>query len=154
MNGAFAKAQVAAKPLPSPQWSPVTSLWGSPAWLTDADKAISRLENLRVGWDGEGGPAPQPRAIHSAWEILSQIEPYHELPPAHIGPTLGGGIGIEWHTETRDIDLEILPDGSVEYLKTVKTSDGPDVNQMEDGQIPPSSLRDVRRLVRWLVMGI
>ena len=67
--------------------------------------------------------------------LIKEIDSY-ELTQAHIGPVPGGGIGIEWRYGNRDLNLEILPDGSIEFLKAEKTPSGFDLNEMVDGQIP------------------
>jgi hypothetical protein len=73
------------------------------------------------------------------------------MPAAQIGPVSGGGLGIEWRLGERDLNLEILPDGIIEYLKAEKTPTGFDVDRMEDGQIDRDQLTQVHQLVRWLL---
>jgi len=143
-----------SQPLPSAQWSKVTTLSGSPAWLVDARRSISRIAELRQGWDGETSPAPQRQAIDSANRLLEQIERYWELPVPCVGPAIGGGVGIEWRFETRNLDLEVLPDGSVEYLKADQGPAGFDVNNMEDGPVSLDNPKEAHALIRWLMQGI
>ena len=130
--------------------SQVTTLGVSRPWLAEAHRSVSRLALLPDNWDGEGSPALKPVVLDEALRLLAEIEPY-EMPMAHIGPVSGGGLGIEWRLGERDLNLEILPDGSIEYLKAEKTSTGFDVDQMEEGQIPRDQLAKVRQLVRWLL---
>jgi len=130
--------------------SHVTTLGDPRPWLAEAHRSVSRLALLPDNWDGEGSPAPKPVVIEEALRVLSEIEPY-EMPMAQIGPVPGGGLGIEWRLGERDLNLEILPDGSIEYLKSEKTATGFDVDQMEDGQIPRDQLAKVHQLARWLL---
>jgi hypothetical protein len=88
--------------------------------------------------------------LEEARRLLAEMEPY-VMPTAHIGPVSGGGLGIEWRLGGRDLNLEILPDGSIEYLKAEKTPTGFDVDRMEDGQIDRDQLTKVHQLVRWLL---
>jgi len=81
--------------------------------------------------------------------LIKEIDAF-DLPTAHIGPVSGGGLGIEWRNGDRDLSLEILPDGSIEYLKAEKTPLGFDTDHMEDGEIPGHRLGEVRALIRWL----
>ncbi len=155
MSG-FAQSQtkLAMRPLPSAQWSQVMALSGSPAWLVDTRRSISRLAELQRGWDGASSPAPRREAINAANRLLEQIERYSELPVPGVGPAVGGGLGIEWRYESRDLDLEILPDGSIEYLKADRKPSGFDVNDMEDGPVSLENPKEVRALVGWLMQGI
>jgi hypothetical protein len=127
------------------------SLGCSSAWFTDARRAISRIASLREGWDGEGGPAPKRQAINAAAALLDEIKAYRKLPVPSVGPMIGGGLGIEWHYGPRELDVEVLPDGTIEYLKAERKATGFDVNKMQDGRIPADNLREVRKLVRWLI---
>jgi hypothetical protein len=153
MNGAFAQTRPIAVPLVSAQWCHVTELRGSPDWLVDARKRLGRLASLSDNWDGEGGLSLHPAAFDSARRLLEEIEPYRELPPVHIGPSMAGGLGLEWRFESRDLDIDILPDGSIEFLKSSRLGSEFDVSNMEDGQISPENMKEARRLVRWLIMG-
>lgn len=155
MSGfAESRAKVSTRPYPSTQWSPVMQLSCSPAWLADARRSISRLTELRDGWDGGTSPMPQRTAIDAATRLLDEIERYSELPAPGVGPTIGGGLGIEWRHGSRDLDLEILPDGSIEYLKSERRASGFDVDDMEDGQITLDCPKEVRRLIGWLMQGV
>jgi len=152
MNYTSTKLEPVSQPLESAQWYRVTTLAGSPAWAVDAYRAISRLAELPFGWDGQASPPLQESAKASASRVIEELKRYDELPSPHIGPTVGGGLGIEWHHGSRELDVEILPDGSMEYLKTEVRSTGG--CRMEDGQVSPSSLREeLRKLARWLITG-
>jgi hypothetical protein len=130
--------------------SHLTTLEDSRPWLAEAQRSVSRLALLPDNWDGEGSPALSTVVLDEALRILSEIDS-HEMPAAHIGPVSGGGLGIEWRLGERDLNLEILPDGSIEYLKAEKTPAGFDVDQMEDGSIPRDQTTRVHELVRWLL---
>lgn len=56
MNYASTELQPDLRPLPSAQWCRVTNLAGAPAWAVDAHRAVSRLAELRAGWDGDDSP--------------------------------------------------------------------------------------------------
>jgi hypothetical protein len=146
---ALTQTQVRSRPVPSTQWSEVTSLWRSQPWVADASRTMARMSALSENWDGQGSPAPARTVLNVMNRLFKEIDAY-DLPTAHIGPVLGGGLGIEWRNGDRDLSLEILPDGSIEYLKAEKTPLGFDTDHMEDGEVPNDRLGEVRALIRWL----
>jgi hypothetical protein len=131
----------------------ISEPWDPPEWLVNARNRLTRLASLPHNWDGEGGSSPQPQAIRSAERVLVAIETYRRLPPVHIGPSSSGGLGLEWRHENRDLDLDISPDGSIEYLKSIKAGARFDVEDMEDGEILPDDIGEIRLLVGWLMTG-
>lgn len=54
-----------------------------------------------------------------ALTFLSQ-SPLELMPEPSVSPVSGGGLGFHWRADARDLEIEILPDGRVEYLKTLK----------------------------------
>ena len=147
---ALTRTQVHSRPVPSTQWSEVTSLWRSQPWVADASRTMARMSTLNENWDGQGSPAPVRAVLDVMNRLIREIDTF-ELPTAHIGPVSGGGLGVEWRNGDRDLSLEILPDGSVEYLKAERTPTGFDMDHMEDGDIPNDRLGEVRALIRWLL---
>jgi hypothetical protein len=111
---------------------------------------VATLSALSANWDGQGSPAIQPVALEVINRLIKEIECY-DLSPAFIGPVSGGGIGIEWRSGKRDLNLEILPDGSIAFLTAEKAPSGFDPNQMFDGQISGDRLNEVRPLIKWLL---
>src|SRR4029079_7655957 len=109
---------------------------------------ISRLAELLSGWDGGTSPPLSDRAKQTAWCVLEQLERYDELPTPQVGPTVGGGLGIEWDNGSRALDIEILPDSALDYLRTQISSSG-GVDRMDDGTISPAaSKEELRQLAR------
>ena len=148
--GTQPQTEIRSKPLPCTQWSEVTSFWRSQPWVADAGRTISRISTLQDDWDGQGSPAPSRAALESMNRVIREIDAY-DLPSPHISPVSGGGLGIEWHQGQRDLSIELLRDGSIEYLRSQTTSGEPDIDQMEDGVIPSDRVNEVRNLVRWLL---
>ena len=129
------------------------SLEGPPAWLVDARRAILRVAELADGWDGDRSPVPQRSAVDSAVKVLGEFDTYAGLPTPHVGPIVGGGIGIEWRGGSRDLDIEFLPDGTIEYLKSERAGGALGLDDIQDGRIAPGNIKEVRELVRWLIQG-
>jgi hypothetical protein len=148
MTGVDLRAK--SSPATKGQWSDVTSLWTSQAWVPAARHSVAALCALRPNWDGQGSPAPHKVVLDLLNRLIKELECY-DLTTAHIGPVSGGGVGIEWRCGKRDLNLEILPDGSLEFLKAEKTASGFDPAAMVDGEIPSDGLNELRPLVRWLI---
>jgi hypothetical protein len=130
------------------------SVAGSPAWITNALSAISKLAELPAGWDGSASPPLQEAAKESAWRVLDALKRYEELPSPQVGPVVGGGLGIEWSHGARELDLEILPDGAVEYMKTELTTTG-SIDHIDDGEIAcPALGEQVQSLAMWLMRAV
>jgi hypothetical protein len=148
--GALTQTKPILRPVPSLASNKVAKLGTAAVWVDDARRALAKLAILPDNWDGQESPSIQGEVIALAFKILTEIESY-DLPTAHIGPVPGSGIGIEWRYGDRDLNLEILPDGSLEFLKAQKTSSGFDLDQMVEGQIQSDRLNEVRALIRWLM---
>jgi hypothetical protein len=129
----------------SPQWYRVTPLSSYPPWLRTALKTLAQLAQLPENWDGYGSPAPQRIAADRASNLLTFLE-WDDLPVPQIGPVPGGGIQIEWHVANRELEIEILPDGSGEFLRV-------DGEAMEEGPLTADRPDASRALVDW-VMGV
>jgi hypothetical protein len=56
-----------------------------------------------------------------------------------------GGVGFHWKIDHRDLEIEFLPDGTVEFLKTTANGN----RSIEEGAI--TSCEDWKALWNWLV---
>jgi hypothetical protein len=64
-------------------------------------------------------------------------------PEPRVVPVPGGGLQFEWQTATRELELEVLPDGSVEFLTVAG-------EHMQEGPVSSDQAEEVRRLIGWL----
>jgi hypothetical protein len=79
------------------------------------------------------------------WKVLSIIGSCNPPIPAFV-PTSGGGVQFEWTVGERELEIEVYPDGTIQYLL-----DGP--WRKKDGAIPADQIEMVRPLIIWLVGG-
>ncbi len=84
------------------------------AWTEAVLARIAELQHLKPGWDGYGSPPMTVRAAHIASAIIAACNDY--VPEPEIVPVTGGGIGIVWTTPQGDVEIEVLPDGGVQYV--------------------------------------
>ena len=79
-------------------------------------ETLSRLARLQPNWDSYGSRPLQERAIEAAFYLL-KLSAAAGLPSPHIGPVSGGGLQFDWSTQGKDLELEVLPDGGLAWLR-------------------------------------
>jgi hypothetical protein len=129
---------------PKTSWSsgvPFRSLWE-----LEALRGVFRTEALPRGWDSYGSLPPALVAVNRSLGLLRGIAELDlpDLPVPDVAPVPGGGIQFEWGVGQRELEFEILPDGSVEYLK----AEGGE--PVEQGAL---ALSRVHSILAWLVAG-
>ena len=131
--------------LTSTQLGDVITLYpdSSPQWQKDALIALFHVAKLPVDWDSYGSIPPLPKVVKNAERLLMAIK-FEDLPVPHIVPVSGGGIQIEWSISARELELEIMPDGSVEYLEV--EADKPFL----EGELDASNINQIQSLILWL----
>jgi hypothetical protein len=112
------------------------------AWLVSTMSSLAELARLREDWDSYGSKPIQAPAVETAIRLLLQIAREEPAKP-HISPVPGGGVQIEWHTPERALEIEVLPDGGVEYLAV-------EGEKLTEGSIPAHQLSEACAWIRWL----
>lgn len=128
------------------QWSrdlPVAQL---EPWQIRALEDVLRLAALPPNWDSYGSPPPKRNAIEASIILLVSAAP-SDLPEPDVVPVSGGGIQIEWAMGRRELELNVLPSGAVEYLKA---EDGEPVREDIMGVLDSIHLHS---LLTWLTSG-
>lgn len=110
----------------------------------EARETVDSLAHLPRGWDTYGSRPIQSQAVQGALFLLGVAERMG-LPAPRISPVSGGGIQLDWTGTRRDLEVEILPDGSVEYLK-VESGD-----QLQEGSLLSYHEDGVQDCLRWLL---
>lgn len=126
------------------QSSNVIPLWNLSYWQLTALRAINKLAKLPNDWDGYESRQPQRVSRARAVQLILAIE-REQMPIPYVYPVPGGGIQFEWQTSTRELEIEILPDGSVEFLTVLEG------NEMKEGCLSLDQVGEVERLVYWLI---
>ncbi len=130
-------------PVTSAQLSGIVPLSDATPRFVDAVRAISTLMRLPDNWDSYGSPRIRQAAAQRAVEVLIAAEA-QDPPPPRIVPVSGGGLQIEWGAGVRELEVEMLPDGSIEFLKV-------EGNQMSEARLPAERIYlDVPMLLQWL----
>lgn len=113
----------------------------APPW----PQALAELATLPDNWDGYGSPGLQAAAVKAAFQLLAAVEK-EGLPAPHLCPVTGGGVGLAWQVGSRELEVEILPDGTMGYL----TVEGED---MHEGPLSLADVEQVKWLTSWLSRG-
>lgn len=104
---------------------------------------LAELSILPDNWDGYGSPSLQPAVKEAAADLIGILcEAGAPLP--HFAPVSGGGLQLEWQRNGRELELEILPNGDLAFLKVYESG------EMEEGLLPRSFHDHVVELVQWL----
>jgi hypothetical protein len=111
------------------QWSKITLLKDASPWVPTCVTKITQFSELPQNWDGSGSDPVSKDALKMALRFLAE-GPIHIIPEPSVSPVPGGGLGFHWRVESRDLELEFFPDGTVEYLKT-NPAEGEDIKPQE-----------------------
>lgn len=115
-------------------------------WYPSVSRRLRELSLYGPNWDSYDSPPPTAKAIQLTTGLLLWARIHsRDMPRPHLVPVSGGGIQLEWQLGSRELELEVLPDGYVEFLA---------VNDEDEftGKISSSELLiKVRNLWRWLL---
>ncbi len=127
------------------QWSSVMPLSDIPYWYTRAVQTVMRLADQAENWDGYGSLNIQIPARTRANELLAILSINGASAP-HIAPLSGGGLQFEWEFAGRELELEILPTGDIDFLTTSPNG------EMLQGEVPDPK-KQIPLLFGWLITG-
>ena len=114
-------------------------------FLTTALARLREVEALGPDWDTYGSPPPSPVALDRTRELLTLLAADSPPLPAVV-PVPGGGVQLDWQHSPRGLELEVRPDGDLEFLQV-------DGDAMTEGPLDFARPDAVRDLVRWLGRG-
>jgi hypothetical protein len=83
-----------------------------PEWAIPAVESAVHLLALQQDWDSYGAPPVDPNAIERGIELLGRVMSSDSLAPTFV-PTSSGGCQLEWHTPSRDLEIEISADAKL-----------------------------------------
>jgi len=129
-------------PAGNTQWGPVIPTRELSQWQVEGIKRLNKVLSLPQNWDSYGSRPPTQAAANTAMDLLTSIGIDYFVAP-RVVPVSGGGLQLEWESGTRGLELEILDDGSVEYLRTERRE------PRDEGLV--HSINDVRPLFLWLL---
>lgn len=107
-----------SEPVTNAQFSRIVPLFMARPEFAESLRTISGLAQMPENWDTYGSPRIQRLAIQQAVEVLVASQTKCPAAP-RIVPVAGGGLQIEWEMDARELEIEVLPDGSIETLMVV-----------------------------------
>ena len=107
-------------------------------WEVEALSSAFRVEGLLHDWDSYGSPAPTVAALNACYEFLRKLANmgFGDLPLPQVVPVPGGGVQLEWRHGRREVEIEILPGGALEFLR-VEDGEPRDEEVTGTVQLPP-----------------
>lgn len=111
-----ANEEDAEKARESAQWSEVFPIFNANHKKIKALKSLFELANLPENWDSYGSPPPTKQAMYAGRIVVGYLR--DEDPMPWVSPVSGGGIQLAWKKQANELNLDILPDGKMECLKS------------------------------------
>jgi len=122
------------KPLDT-QWSAVSTVASQPLWSRAVREQLEGFTQLPVDWDSYGSEPVKREVLTEALDILANVSRFNMNKP-HVLAVPGGGVQFEWANASSELEIEVRPDGTVEFLIVDMSNEmleGP-VNQSYDSR--------------------
>lgn len=136
----------------SEQSTEVIEISPEPSWLSQCLAKLAEFERLAENWDGYNSPPIGQGALASARRFLTTLR-VQGLPAPAVLPVNGGGVGLNWVSGPKEVELTILPDGRAEFLHVLH----PDLtgdDATEEGVWPEQSfLEKAKEMLEGLIQG-
>ncbi len=98
--------------MPRNQPEPATVQPPYPLWLPKVKETLRRLVDLPENWNSYGAKRVDPAIARQASDLLVQLA-HPEMPEPAVVPTRCGGIQIEWHDRSIDLEINLGPRGEM-----------------------------------------
>jgi hypothetical protein len=118
-------------------------------WVLPTSQAVVQLAHLPPNWDGYGSPPLSLLALGAAHRLVKALKRLR-MPIPQVFLVTGGGIDFSWQSDSRELDVEILPDGSARYL-AVLTDSTTRQESTEEGLLSLHQPEPARTLAAWLI---
>ncbi len=86
-----------------------------PPWLQGHLAQIDQMRDLRANWDSYGALPVDLDSIALAKSLLSQLAYVDTLEAPTVTASSAGNVAFCWDDGERSLDLEVRPDGILEY---------------------------------------
>lgn len=86
-----------------------------PPRILAAIERLYAIKGLEEGWDSYGGKVLDQTIVASVLRFLF-LSHHRGIPSPRLSPLGSGGIGLHWETHASELDLDIQPDGTFEFV--------------------------------------
>jgi len=101
----------------STQWVGVTNVLSAESWFYTVLDSVREYVDLNSDWDGYGSPPVHQRVVETTVSLLARFaDEAARLPLPEIAPVTGGGLHLEFEVAAKGLEIEILPDTTIEIL--------------------------------------
>ena len=77
------------------------------------------MTELEQNWDGYGSPPIGARVFETTVFLLGRFAiEANRLPVPNLAPVTGGGLHLEFGVGSKELEIEVLPDSSIEVFLT------------------------------------
>ena len=121
--------------------------------MATISEQLEAMRGMSENWDGYHAAAPCATAIDLARDFARLIEAVRQGASAltlHVGPTPPGGVSIDWEDDRMEHEIDISPDGSIEFLHMNKASKQIVTRKFSPGQrvvVEPGLLQELQHLL-------
>lgn len=86
-------------------------------WCNNCLDNVDQLRELSFNWDSYGAKPVDSDSIQVAQQLLLQLAKFHGVDCPRVGASPAGHVAFswEWENHSRELDLEVLPDGTLRY---------------------------------------
>ena len=107
---------------------------------------IRWLSNLPANWDSYGASPPNQQSLHVAENFIKGLSLYVGVLKPEVSLTANGNAAFlwEWQEGSRNLDLEVLADGTINYAY----ADEEDESRDQEGRTQ-DGLKIVNILTQW-----
>jgi hypothetical protein len=106
----------------------------SHAWLPDALSQTDDLRSLQDNWDSYSARAVDRQTIAHAKRLLGELARIVGIEAPTVTASPDGNASLCWDDGSRSVDLEVLPNGMIEYVILMRRGRGTEP-LMDDGRI-------------------
>ncbi len=131
-------------PAPAFYATAVTAYFLQPDWLIAAVNDLVEIGRLPENWNSYGSPALTEPAKRQAFDVALKLSRMG-VPEPQIAPVSGGGVQFTCNVGVQSLELEVLPDGAVDFLRVY------DDDTMKEGRIKVGFADQLNQQVRWLM---
>jgi hypothetical protein len=103
-----------------------------PPWLEGCLARIRRLGTLRANWDSYGALPVDPSSADMAAEVLRALAMVETVEEPTVTATPAGNAALCWDDGQRSLDVEVRPDGVLEYSYLNESRAIPDEENLTD----------------------